>query len=98
MKLTILTPQKSLNKAYLKQSLKRDQIELFRTNLVRLFERIRTDEHEEHLKNIVSDFLKDTWYKQTHEINTSGRGREWGATDVTEPMLAQGNGFGDPNR
>ena len=73
MKLTILTPQKSLNKAYLKQSLKRDQIDLFRANLVRLFERIRTDEHEEHLKNIVSDFLKDTWYKQTHEINTSGR-------------------------
>jgi hypothetical protein len=38
-----------------------------------MFERIRTDEHEEHLKNIVSDFLKDTWYKQTNEINTSGR-------------------------
>ncbi len=73
MKLTILPPQKSLNKAYLKQSLKRDQIDLFRTNLTRMFERIRTDEHEEHLKNIVSDFLKDTWYKQTHEINTSGR-------------------------
>lgn len=72
MKLTILPPQKSLNKAYLKQSLKRDQIDLFRTNLARMFERIRTDEHEEHLKNIVSDFLKDTWYKQTHEINTSG--------------------------
>ncbi|QOX77427.1 Eco57I restriction-modification methylase domain-containing protein [Trichlorobacter lovleyi] len=75
MKLTILPPQKSLNKAYLKQSLKRDQIDLFRANLARMFERIRTgtDEHEEHLKNIVSDFLKDTWYKQTHEINTSGR-------------------------
>lgn len=75
MKLTILPPQKSLNKAYLKQSLKRDQIDLFRNNLARMFERIRTgtDEHEEHLKNIVSDFLKDTWYKQTHEINTSGR-------------------------
>jgi hypothetical protein len=38
-----------------------------------MFERIRSDEHEEHLKNIVSDFLKDTWYKQTNEINTSGR-------------------------
>ncbi|MCB5246454.1 MAG: Eco57I restriction-modification methylase domain-containing protein [Candidatus Cloacimonetes bacterium] len=75
MKLTLSTPAKSLNKAYLKQSLKREQIELFRTNLARMFERIRTgtDEHEEHLKNIVADFLKDTWYKQTHEINTSGR-------------------------
>ncbi|RQW86548.1 MAG: hypothetical protein EHM79_09515 [Geobacter sp.] len=62
-----------MNKAYLKQSLKRDQIELFKANLVRLFERIRSDEHEEHLKNIVSDFLKDTWYKPTFEINTSKR-------------------------
>jgi hypothetical protein len=73
MKLSINTPLKSLSKAYLKQSLKREQIELLKTNLARMFERIRTDEHEEHLKNIVSDFLKDTWYKQTNEINTSGR-------------------------
>ena len=73
MKLSIISPAKSLNKAYLKQSLKREQIELFKANLARMFERIRSDEHEEHLKNIVSDFLKDTWYKQTNEINTSGR-------------------------
>jgi adenine-specific DNA-methyltransferase len=73
MKFSIISPGKSLNKAYLKQSLKREQIELFKTNLARMFERIRSDEHEEHLKNIVSDFLKDTWYKQSNEINTSGR-------------------------
>ena len=73
MKLIINSPVKSLSKAYLKQSLKREQIELFKANLARMFERIRTDEHEEHLKNIVSDFLKDTWYKQTNEVNTSGR-------------------------
>lgn len=73
MKLQPIFPIKALNKAYLKQSLKREQIELFKANLARMFERIRTDEHEEHLKNIVSDFLKDTWYKQTNEINTSGR-------------------------
>ncbi|MDD2365955.1 MAG: TaqI-like C-terminal specificity domain-containing protein [Desulfuromonadaceae bacterium] len=73
MKLSLATPAKSLGKAYLKQSLKREQVELFKLNLTRMFERIRTDEHEEHLKNILSDFLKDTWYKQTNEINTSGR-------------------------
>jgi hypothetical protein len=73
MKLVTVSPAKSLNKAYLKQSLKREQIELFKANLARMFERSRAEEHEEHLKNIVSDFLKDTWYKQTHEINTSGR-------------------------
>lgn len=73
MKLSVISPAKALNKAYLKQSLKRDQIELFKAGLARMFERIRSDEHEEHLKNIVSDLLKDTWYKQTNEINTSGR-------------------------
>jgi len=73
MKLLLHTPVKSLNKAYLRQSLKRDQIELLKANLGRMLERIRTDDHEEHLKNIVSDFLKDTWYKQTNEINISGR-------------------------
>ncbi len=73
MKLIPISPAKALNKAYLKQSLKREQVELFKTKLAHLFQRIRTDEHEEHLKNIVSDFLKDTWYKQTNEINTSGR-------------------------
>ena len=73
MKLTLITPSKALNKVYLKQSVKREQIELFRTNLARLFERVRSDESEEHLKNIVADFLKDAWYKPVYEINTSGR-------------------------
>lgn len=73
MKLLPITPAKSLNKAYLKQSIKREQIELFKANLVRLFERIRVEEHEEHLKNLVADFLKDTWYKPAFEINTSKR-------------------------
>jgi adenine-specific DNA-methyltransferase len=47
MKLLPLPPAKALNKAYLKQSLKREQIEQFKTNLAHLFQRIRTDEHEE---------------------------------------------------
>ena len=73
MKLTIHSPAKALSKAYLKQSLKREQIEQFKANLTRLFERIRAGESEEHHKNIVADFLKDTWYKPAFEINTSGR-------------------------
>lgn len=73
MKLHLLTPAKSLNKAYLKQSLKRDQVELFKANLARLFDRVNEKESEENLKNIVSDFLKDTWYKNGYEINTKER-------------------------
>lgn len=73
MKLALLPPAKALSKAYLKQSIKRDQIELFKTNLARLFDRINEKESEEHLKNIVADFLKDTWYKNSFEINTKER-------------------------
>ena len=65
MRIEIINPSKALNKAYFKQSLKREQIETFKTQLVRLFERINEKESEEHLKNIVSDFLKDTYYKCT---------------------------------
>jgi len=73
MKLENIKPNKSLNKAYFKQSLKREDIELFKKNLIRLFKRINDSESEEHNKNIVSDFLKDTYYKTDYEINTSGR-------------------------
>jgi len=73
VRIEILKPSKVLNKAYFKQSLKHEQIESFKTNLHRLFERVNEQESEEHLKNIVSDFLKDTYYKHTNEINTKGR-------------------------
>jgi len=65
VRIEIINPSKALNKAYFKQSLKREQIETFKTQLIRLFERINEKESEEHLKNIVSDFLKDTYYKCT---------------------------------
>jgi adenine-specific DNA-methyltransferase len=73
MKLLSHYPVKALSKAYLRQSLRRDQIEIFKVGLTRMLDRIRLDESEEHLKNIVADFLKDTWYKQTNEINTKDR-------------------------
>lgn len=73
MKLETIKLDKAINKAYFKQSLKRADIELFKTNFKRLFERINETESEEHNKNIVSDFLKNTFYNDRYEINTSGR-------------------------
>lgn len=69
----ILNPKQSLNKAYLKQKISRENIELFKKNFGILTQKINPNESEEHLKNIVSDFLKDTWYKDSFEINTKGR-------------------------
>lgn len=73
MKYIIQTPKKSLNKAYLKEKVSRAHIELFKKNLTTLLGRINEEESEEHLKNVISDFLKDTWYKDLHEINTKDR-------------------------
>ncbi|MBW8333195.1 MAG: N-6 DNA methylase [Prolixibacteraceae bacterium] len=73
MEIRILTPRKALNKAFLKVKPNRTEIESFKTNLIQLLDRIDDRESEEFHKNLVSDFLKDTYYKQNHFINTKGR-------------------------
>ncbi len=73
MKLEQQTPKQSLNKAFLKQPVARDEIDLFKANLQTLLSKINEKESEEHHKNFVRDFLKDTFYKSDYEINTKGR-------------------------
>ena len=73
MEIRILKPRKALNKAFLKVKPNRNEIECFKTNLIQLLDRINDSESEEFHKNLVSDFLKDTYYKQNHFINTKGR-------------------------
>jgi very-short-patch-repair endonuclease len=68
-----LKPRKALNKAFLKVKPNRTEIESFKANLIALLERTNDTESEEFHKNLVSDFLKDTYYKQNHFINTKGR-------------------------
>jgi len=73
MELLLQQPNKSLNKAYLKEKVSRNDIETFKTNLKTLLSKIDNTESEEHHKYPVSEFLKDTWYKDRYEINTKGR-------------------------
>jgi adenine-specific DNA-methyltransferase len=73
MELKELKPRKALNKAFLKVKPNRTEIEGFKTHLITLLERTNDTESEEFHKNLVSDFLKDTYYKQNHFINTKGR-------------------------
>lgn len=73
MILNELKPRKALNKAFLKVKPNRTEIEGFKTNLITLLARTNNIESEEFHKNLVSDFLKDTYYKQNHFINTKGR-------------------------
>ncbi|MGI9192771.1 MAG: DUF7149 domain-containing protein, partial [Chitinophagaceae bacterium] len=70
---TPLKPRKALNKAFLKVKPNRTEIEGFKANLMALLDRSNDTESEEFHKNLISDFLKDTYYKQNHFINTKGR-------------------------
>jgi len=73
MKLEIVKPASALRKAHKKSAVKREQFELFKSNILKMFSRINENESEENIKNILADFLKDTYYKGLYEINTKGR-------------------------
>ncbi|MBK8968350.1 MAG: class I SAM-dependent DNA methyltransferase [Lewinellaceae bacterium] len=75
MKLILQAPAKALLPAYRVQNVERSRLERFKTELARLFELIEhsAQESEEHLKNIVSDFLKDAFYREAHFVNTKDR-------------------------
>jgi adenine-specific DNA-methyltransferase len=68
-----LKPRKALNKAFLKVKPNRTEIETFKNNLINLLDRTNETESEEFHKNLVSEFLKDTYYKHNYFINTKGR-------------------------
>jgi len=68
-----LKPRKALNKAFLKVKPNRTEIEGFKTNLITLLNRTNDTESEEFHKNLVTDFLKKTYYDPNHFINTKGR-------------------------
>ncbi|HNW98004.1 MAG TPA: Eco57I restriction-modification methylase domain-containing protein [Bacteroidales bacterium] len=73
IKLNKENPRKSLNKAFLKIKPQRNDIEKFKKNLIDVLDKINENESEEYHKNLVSDFLKNTYYSPEHFINTKGR-------------------------
>jgi adenine-specific DNA-methyltransferase len=73
MEISVLNLRKSINKAYLKVKPNRSQIETFKKNITNLFDQIKDSESEEFHKNIISEFLRNTYYSPDHYINTKGR-------------------------
>ena len=71
MKLNQLSPGKALNKAFLKVKVSRDEIDRFKSQFALLLKNIKETEkeHEEYYKNLVSDFLKRTYYDPDYFIN-----------------------------
>ena len=74
MKITTYSPKIAINKAYLKERITREHIDTFKANFIHLFNRLKVaeKESEEFYKNIISDFLKHTFYTPQYEINTRG--------------------------
>ena len=73
MEINLLNLRNSINKAYLKVKPNRTQIETFKKNIINLFDQIKESESEEFHKNIISEFLKNTYYSPGNYINTKGR-------------------------
>jgi hypothetical protein len=73
MEVNLLNLRNSINKAYLKVRPNRTRIEVFKKNITALFNQIKESESEEFHKNIISEFLKSTYYSPDHYINTKGR-------------------------
>jgi hypothetical protein len=73
MEIQILKPRQVLNKAFLKVKPTRIEIEGFKANFIQLLDRINDAESEEFHKNLVSDFLKKTYFDPNFFINTKGR-------------------------
>ncbi|WP_236097197.1 DUF7149 domain-containing protein, partial [Dolichospermum planctonicum] len=63
-------PRESLNKALLKINPFRNDIETFKKHLKNLIAKINESESEEFHKNLIADFLKNTYYSSNHFINT----------------------------
>ncbi len=72
MKLNVHSPNKAFDAAFLKHRPLRSEMDLFKNNLIRLLGKIDEIEREENQKNHIRDFLRDTFYKNTNEINTKG--------------------------
>ena len=69
-----LDPKEALkNKAFAKTKPNSEHFEKFKVNLSKLIDQINESESEEFHKNLVSDFLKNTYYSQHYFINTKGR-------------------------
>jgi len=73
MEVNLLNLRNSINKAFLKVRLNRTSIETFKKNISGLLDQIKESESEEFHKNIISEFLKNTYYSPGHYINTKGR-------------------------
>ncbi|MCB0480231.1 MAG: Eco57I restriction-modification methylase domain-containing protein [Flavobacteriales bacterium] len=66
-------PKKAINKAFLKQRPTKEHFETFKTELTKLLADTDKSKFEEFNKNVLSGFLKHSYYHPSHFINTKER-------------------------
>lgn len=71
MKLELINIDKALNQAYFKQSLKRADIERLKREFIKLFQYSDEKQDEDYHKNLISDFLKEVYYKNKYIVNVN---------------------------
>jgi hypothetical protein len=67
------TIQESLSVSYQIEKITEVEMDMFKKNLTEYLSKINPAEHEENAKNLVRDFLRDTFYNSKNDINTKGR-------------------------
>lgn len=72
MQIKVLTPIQAISKAYQKQKPPRNEIEVFKKQVLELLKNLNPAKDEEFNKKFISAFLEKTFY-QNHLINTSGK-------------------------
>ncbi len=72
MKLKVQSPRDALGKVDLAVKPTRQQVDRFKLSLLELLDHSNPAETEEHQKNLISDFLKQTYFSPNFFINTKG--------------------------
>lgn len=77
MHLETISPRKAIDNAFLQESINKTDFETFRQSLLKLLNQadnaVEEGESEEHLKNLITPFLKGTNFGDDHYINTKER-------------------------
>ena len=69
MRLQKISSTRSINAAYQKVRVDKSEIESYKANLLDLLNKSTVKSDEEHLKYLLADFLKETWFKGANQIN-----------------------------
>jgi len=73
MGIECINPKKALNTVFYKLPVLESEIQKLSKNLGIYINSAKEGESEENHKNLIKDFLANTWYSPSYSVNTNGR-------------------------